>query len=68
MQTSQISVFFLLVLRDVRRAVTRNQARTIYAVTIFVIALALAGTLDYQDAKMQERVMCSHQPKPEFCQ
>ncbi len=34
---------------------------------IFVVAFGIAGSLDYQDAKLQEKVICKQNPKPHWC-
>lgn len=34
---------------------------------IVVIAFGIAGSMDYADAKLQEKISCEKRPKPEFC-
>ena len=34
---------------------------------ILVAAYLIAGSLDYADAKMQEKVMCDRHPEKGFC-
>ena len=34
---------------------------------ILVVAYLIAGTMDYADAKVQEKVICQRHPETEFC-
>ena len=36
-------------------------------IAIVIVAFGIAGSMDYADAKLQEKISCEKRPKPDFC-
>jgi hypothetical protein len=41
--------------------------KSIFAVTVLLLALGLAGTDDFEQAQLAHKSLCAHMPKKEFC-